>query len=297
MELSGLGATSALVILAVLLIFAVPRMLNRKALTTIISAERYAHDVCLEEQLPESSKTAAPAPRHSSPYTPTYTLRYGRIIIFMMALAFFLFSVGEAIFALMGAKTWPIAGISFLGALSCISTLRFLALRDAKKRRKQQLSSSSMNASSIILKKKNPPVSSPVERRSATSEGPTSSPSSRRTKPVPRQNQKPSVYAAKSLRYLRTHDTSKRPQLEGTARGAFTDKEKLDPPFELAVSSWEPTPTPIPTYLKVPVVERQQPEPLKKPSYPRSQTQTLIQAQRLRGATETLDEILKRRRA
>ncbi|MFW0121409.1 hypothetical protein [Rothia sp. CCM 9419] len=295
MELSGLGATSALVILAVLLIFAVPRMLNRKALTTMISAERYAHDVCLDATS-QPSPTLTSAPRIPTESASTYTLRYGRIIIFVMAVAFFLFSLGEALLALLGSGSWLIGGISFFCSLSCISTLRFFAIRDAQKRRKQRAQSSAVS-SPVILEKRKPAVSPAAKRSSSTPAATAASPSPRRVKPVSRQGQKPSVYAAKSLRYLRTQDTSKRPQLEGTARGILVDKEKLDPPFEPAVSSWEPTPTPIPTYLQVPVVQREQPQPFKKPSYPKSQTQSLARAQQLRGATETLDEILKRRRA
>lgn len=304
MGISWLGASSVLLVIAVVLFLAIPRFFQRNSVTSI-AAERFAEDICLDshtglsgEPLSHtvlaadtptwsvSSRPARVARSQSQPEEARYTIYWGRVLIFGLGLVAFLTAFLSALFALFSSSSWLVPVTSFLVALACIATLRAFALHDEKKRGRRRLAQNPQpQTSHIVLQPAQESEAAPQKNDFLREESPV------RLKPKPSEDQQPVSFAAKSLRYARTHHQPERLRLEGTAKKPLRDRRLPEVPFESSVLEWQPTPLPEPIYTDFELVQPENtkfmPEAFKIPEPPTSQ-----------GApsSNSLDDILSRRR-
>lgn len=302
MASSWLGATSVLLVLAVIIFLALPKLLQRSQDTTI-AAERFAEDIYLDAQTDLAGEpldhTAAPHSRLAAPSEeptqqreaeePAFTIYWGRVLIFGVGVFALLTAFFTSLIALFTALSWAVPATSLLVAGACVATLRAFALHDAKKRGHYAAATRpTIEHEEIVLR----PREKSQEKAPLTLENLPES-ANVRIKPSKTDDQVPVAFAAKSLRYARTHHQSERPVLEGTATSTPLEERRLpEEPFESAVAEWQPTPLPEPIYTDFELVrpEGQSSIPAEFTlPVPPSSSPTIVSG-------SSLDDILNRRR-
>lgn len=322
MNLTWLGASSVLLLLALTMFIAVPRIVRSRSPLASICAEKEAADILAEET--ESTPAPLTFPAHqtdfareaaqapSSQYQPQVLIKRGRVALFGGAVISLAAAAVLALLALISQLSWWLPLALLLVSAFSLATLRILAVRDSKKRGRRRRS---REQESPLVLTKAAPAPAEAEQIETVSEAPLQ-PVRSKVKPLaqppvelsvaPAQaptrqaGQAPLSFTAKSLRYARTHRVEHRPNLQGTAGSEeLTLREETGEKFIPATSGWQPTEVPQPTYLDVEEVQRELPAPIDTDHYEKSRSKSLAEAQRL-GEEEAgfqLDDILARRRA
>lgn len=301
MASSWLGATSVLLVLVVIIFLALPKLLQRSQDTTI-AAERFAEDIYLDAQTGLAGEplahTAAPHSRLAAPSEeptqqreaeePAFTIYWGRVLIFGVGVFALLTAFFTSLIALFTALSWAVPATSLLAAGACVATLRAFALHDAKKRGHHAVATRpTIEHEEIVLR----PREKSQEKAPLTLENLPES-ANVRIKPSKTDDQVPVAFAAKSLRYARTHHQSERPVLEGTATSTPLEERRLpEEPFESAVAEWQPTPLPEPIYTDFELVR-----PEGQSSIPAEFTLPAPLSSPTIVSGSSLDDILNRRR-
>ncbi len=265
---------------------------------TNIGAEKFVADI-VESHLAEAEShhlPSAPSTETAAHNNPAFRLKPGRLILFGLALTFVAASLIAGVLALLGKVAALLPLLFLLAALTCLASLRLLALRDRNRQRARTVLTVEQRQA-----QRRPSAPSGTSRAPSNQQGrPAATVSTVELKPAPERpararQQMPVSHAAKALRRAKTqhHPVSTAPvltsEVEATEQQAST---RLRMDEALPDTRWQVTEVPLPTYLEAETVRREAPAPLDTEVAPKSQTQTLAEA-----ASLNLDDVLKRRRA
>ncbi|WP_237206242.1 hypothetical protein [Rothia nasimurium] len=265
---------------------------------TNIGAEKFVADI-VESHLAEAEShhlPSAPSTETAAHNNPAFRLKPGRLILFGLALTFVAASLIAGVLALLGKVAALLPLLFLLAALTCLASLRLLALRDRNRQRARTVLTVEQRQA-----QRRPSAPSGTSRAPSRQQGrPAATVSTVELKPAPERpararQQMPVSHAAKALRKAKTQH---HPVIATSAPVSDSESTAQQAPTRLRMdealpdTSWQVTEVPLPTYLEAETVRRAAPAPVETETAPHSQSQTLAQA-----ATLNLDDVLKRRRA
>ncbi len=202
-------------------------------------------------------------------------IKWDRTIVFLTGAVLVAAALLSALIAPFTALSWAVPVVLFLLGAGCVAGLRYLAVEDKRRGAVHTAAPVAAPAQHAIFDNEDEARQDRAEQtRAADAEldmpGADDQPGQRATE---------RVYTVAELRA----------EALKVARTTGSD-----------TTTWEPVPVPKPLYTQAPVVERNEPEPLRVPTRPAARSTTLKDAVRSGEQESTalnLDDVLKRRRA
>ncbi|MER1996290.1 MAG: hypothetical protein ABTA24_07305 [Arthrobacter sp.] len=239
-----------------------------------------------------SGSGAGPAGRTAPASVPApFKVRYGRLTLAVLGLAFTLTVLAGGAAALFGAVSGWVPAAAAVGAAAAVAALRSLALRDQRGRRARREAAAATQPAV-------PSVQTPVR----------SNPKADAVFDAAGEDAARKAQAAAAAEPVRPSAPAPRPVPRLTAEelraAALAEAAK-----SAEASSWQPVAVPKPTYVDAPAAPRPAPEPLAVPASPKPVLKTPIRAVAAPAAGSTaieprpatgilnLDDVLQRRRA
>lgn len=251
---------------------------RRPAPSTVVSTtSAQVHE--RETPVMETSAHAPSATTLQSGSLAGLRIKWDRTIVFLTGAVLVAAALLSALIAPFTAISWAVPVVLFLLGAGCVAGLRYLAVEDQRRGAVRTAAPVAAPAQHAIFDNEDEARQEHAEQtRAADAELDMPAADYQPEQQAP-QRATERVYTVAELRA----------EALKVARTTGSD-----------TTTWEPVPVPKPLYTQAPVVERNEPEPLRVPTRPAARSTTLKDAVRSGEQESTalnLDDVLKRRRA